>query len=176
MKYDSGLALMIDIETLSLAPNAYVLQVGYCLADCRTKEYEILPTNVLLSDKGQENRSKDFNTISWWIHQDQKISHEVFSSKNRINKDELFSLLNNICNIYPNLTVWASPAMFDLPILTSLFDNRKPWNYKQERDLLTVSALFDPNQTLIPKWNKNQHDAASDAKWQLEYLFNLSPL
>lgn len=73
-------------------------------------------------------------------------------------------------------TVWASPAMFDLPILTHTFGlarpdlrEAKPWPYYMERDLMTLYKMLDPEKKLKPT-NPVEHDAASDAKAQMDHL------
>jgi hypothetical protein len=69
--------------------------------------------------------------------------------------------------------VWASPAMFDLPILTSLWGGNKPWSYSRERCLMTLRSHVDPRGELRPPENTKAHDGAADAEWQMNYLLAL---
>ena len=79
-----------------------------------------------------------------------------------------------IVDAHPDITVWGSPAMFDLPILTSLWKGEKPWLYNYERDLMTLYKTFDPLGKLKPAENGMAHDALADALWQGKYLLNLN--
>lgn len=168
------IALMIDIETLSLRPDAFVTQVGYCINNLDTGEYLVEPFNLWVSEEGQEHRHKDINTIAWWVKQDPAIAREVFDPNvPKIHHARLFDMLREDVVAYEVDEVWASPAMFDLPILTSLWDGRKPWGYKQERCLMTIYKRLDPDGRHAPPENPKHHDAAADAKWQMDYLINL---
>ena len=170
----SPIAMMIDIETLSLRPDAFVTQVGVCVANTVTREYLLTPTNSWLTPEGQEGRDKNFDTICWWMQQDPKVAAGVFKSPEpRTSPEALFYLLKKWADGYPAITIWGSPAMFDLPVLTSLWGGRKPWKYNYERDMMTLYKLVDPTGALQPPDNDKAHDAAADAQWQMEYLFNL---
>ena len=169
------LAMMIDIETLSLRPDAYVTQVGVCIADVVTREYVLAPSNCWLTKEGQEHRHIDFDTVRWWMTQDRDVARGVFEAPGPRNTQwALFNLLKKWTDQYPDMTVWASPAMFDLPILTSLWGGQKPWVYNMERCLMTLYKVLDPQKALTPKdANPKEHDAACDAQAQMEYLLNL---
>lgn len=166
-------ALMIDIETLALSPQAAVTQVGFCCADVETRLYTV-PAHALLLNPNDQKREIDFGTVQWWMQQDRSVAAGVFSTKaTRVHHDHAFNVLQSIVREHENCEVWASPAMFDLPILTSLWGGKKPWSYTMERDLMTLYKLLDPDKQLRPKDNACAHDAAADAHWQMEYLMNL---
>lgn len=167
------LALMIDIETLALSPNAAVTQVGFCCADLDTRDYTVHPTALWLNPNDQK-REIDFGTVQWWMAQDREVAKTVFTDREvRVSADHVFNVLQDIVRENAGCTVWGSPAMFDLPILTSLWGGKKPWAYNMERDLMTLYKLKDPDKLLQPPENTKHHDAAADAQWQLEYLMNI---
>jgi hypothetical protein len=180
-------ALMIDIETLSLRPDAFVTQVGLCVANTRTREYLKQPTNYWLSPVWQKG-AIDFDTVKWWMNQDPKVAAGVFNApkralnpdiEDRVSPRELFHIIEAIVKAHAGITVWGSPAMFDLPVLTSMWSNdaqsagSKPWKYNSERDMMTLYKYLDPEGKLQPPANDKAHDAAADAQWQMEYLFRL---
>jgi hypothetical protein len=167
------IALMIDIETLSLAPDAFVTQVGLAVGNIYT--HEIIETRCWwLGEAGQAGRRKDTDTIIWWMNQAPEVRASVFDmSAPRIDPRDLFDEFKTYVEAFPEATVWGSPAMFDMAILTSLWQGRKPWKYNHERDMMTLYKYLDPNKTLQPEPNLAAHDAASDAVWQLKYLFKL---
>ena len=164
-------AMMIDIETLSLNPTAYVTQIGFCVADLETGEYLVQPRSIWPEDS--QNGEIDINTVSWWMQQDKSVARNVFvkpAEKTPVASARTF--LTALVEKY-DCTVWASPAMFDLPILTNLFGGRKPWKYYNERCLMTLYKLVDPQGKLRLPANGAEHDAAADAKWQMDYLLAL---
>ena len=167
-------ALMIDIETLSLRPTAFVTQVGCCVADLDTGEYLLVPTTVLLPDN-QPGSHLDVPTIRWWMGQDKVVAKGVFGTdaSDRWHPDAVFKLFADVVAKYAVDEVWASPAMFDLPILTHMWGGRKPWKYNQERCMMTLYKRIDPDSVLAPPPNEAHHDAGADAKWQMDYLINL---
>lgn len=169
------IAMMIDIETLSLRPDAYVTQVGYCVANLDTGQYLIDPKNSWLDQAHQESRHIDFDTVRWWMTQDKTVAAGVFGTNYtpRVFVAELFDMLGYLVVENNVDEVWASPAMFDLPILTSLWEGKKPWVYSQERCLMTLYKTIDPGGVLAPPPNQSHHDAAADAKWQMDYLISL---
>lgn len=166
-------ALMIDIETLSLKPTAMVHQVGYMIANLATGEVYVPPTNVWVHPD-QVGTVIDFDTVRWWMAQDAAVAKKVFSmpDENRLSPKHLFSLFQSeVLAFDPD--VYASPAMFDLPVLTNLWGGNKPWEYNRERDMMTLYKWLDPQGLLEPPPIENAHDAASDAKWQMDYLMAL---
>ena len=168
---DKPNAMMLDIETLSLGPTAYVTQIGVCVAALAERRYLIEPRNYWTTD--EQSGRIDFETVQWWMAQDRKVAEGVFRKDViRFSPDRIFEVLKELVDIY-DCSVWASPAMFDLPILTSFFGGRKPWKYNVERDLMTLYKMFDPDKILQPAANSSEHDAAADAKWQMDYLMNI---
>jgi hypothetical protein len=170
--------LMIDIEALSLRPEAAVLQIGYCLRDFAASPDwdEVGPTNIDLDVNAQieAGRHVDFDTLKWWSTQDPAVVRSVIvQPTHRISAKEAFEHLAKVVTDRKVDEVWASPAMYDLPILTSLWGGRKPWVYNQERCMMTLYKALDPNGLRRPAPNGMAHNAAADAGWQMEYLVKL---
>ena len=173
-------AIMLDIETLGLRADSAIVQVGVCAADIRTGEYLVAPTNWWVNPvKGTD---MDIGTVRWWMRQSDAARQAVFG-KEDAHATAVPSVYWQLHDIYENrlggkdagVTVWASPAMFDLPMLTQTFSramkqrDAKPWPYHMERDLMTLYKMLDPEKKLKPT-NPVEHDAASDAKAQMAHL------
>lgn len=168
---ERNVAMMLDIETLALSTDAYVTQIGVCVADLDTREYLVDPVNFW-PNIGTGGKI-DYSTVSWWMQQDRKVAESVFSKDAmRSSPDAIFAELRELY-LEHKCTVWGSPAMFDLPIMTNFFGNKKPWKYNDERDMMTLYKLLDPRGSIAPPPNEMAHNAAADAKWQMEYLFRL---
>lgn len=173
-----ALALMLDVETLSLRPDAFVVQVGYCMADLNDPErrFAVEPHAVPMNYEAQTGRHVDPYTVHWWMQQAKEAQQSVFSERalrfeNAWTPQELLMTLESL-TAPEHVTVWASPAAFDLPIITSLC-GKKPWHYRKERCLQTLGRTLDPQGKLMPPDTPIKHDAAQDAAWQLRYLLNL---
>ncbi len=172
-------ALMIDIETFGLIPTSAVHQIGFCGANLETGEMLVPPTNLFVQPQPQSDM--DFETLCWWMQQSNEARAAVFPpDRPRVTAgyayNELRYAYRGLGGAEAGVTVWASPAMFDLPILSQTFaaarnDTResKPWPYYMERDLMTLYKMLDPEKRLKPV-NPVEHDAASDAKAQMEHL------
>lgn len=164
-------ALMIDNETLSLRPDALLLQVGVGMVDLDTGDVLYPPTNFWLQDEDQGERHMDPATVRWWMQQKPEViasvAHPVSSSILPVG-----ALWDRFVDLRPD-TVWAAPAAFDLPQIRSFFRGRTPWTYKQERCLSTLWRALDPDKKLAPPDNPLAHNAASDVDWQMRYLVAL---
>lgn len=174
----SDIAMMIDNETLALGPDAFVTQVGICVANVVTREYIVQPQAYWMTTEGQDARVIDTGTVRWWLNQDPKVIRSVLAPDEghvRTTPQQLFNVCKNLADSAPGMTVWASPAMFDLSMLTHLWGGRKPWKYNSERDMMTLYKHLDPEGAMRPVDASADmaHNAAADAKWQMEYLFNL---
>lgn len=166
--------LMIDIESLGLSPDSRILQVGYCVGDLQERTIVKGPISHLLRVDEQKDRAVDFGTLSWWMQQDKAVAGPIFAPcGDRVPLNFLFSIFEGVVGLYPGCTVWASPAMFDLSMLTHAWDGKKPWSYSAERDMMTLYKLLDPKGELKPSENAKAHDAGADAEWQMQYLFRL---
>lgn len=181
------LRTMLDIECLSLRPEAVVLQIGYCTYDFKNRKYvsygipkEIcgdIPgagfLNLDVDSQIAAGRHVDFSTIKWWMGVDPKVREDVFSTAfGRVAAEDAWDPVAYICRNSDE--IWAGPAMYDLPIITSLFKGEKPWeDYRKERCLSTFAKAVDPLKTLQPPDNGSAHNGAADAKWQMEYLIRL---
>jgi len=170
---------MIDIETLSLRPTAQVTQIGYCAANLRTGEYLIIPNSIWVAP---HSGHIDLGTVAWWMRQSDAARMAVFDEGHPLlTPAEAFVELQNAYSLLAlegedektnSATVWASPAMFDLPILTNMWaglPKEKPWRYNMERDLMTLYKMLDPTGMLRSE-AAIAHDAASDAKAQMDNL------
>lgn len=163
---------MLDLETLSLQPTAKVLQIGYCVATLLPSGTATFtaPVDLWLDDVSGH---VDPGTVDWWDQQDPAVRRAVFHAPegtSRLTARESFEHIAEVMKQHEVATVWASPAMFDLPILTNLWGGRKPWAYYVERDLTTLHRLLDPDKTARPAGNAMHHLASADAFWQAQYL------
>jgi DNA polymerase III epsilon subunit-like protein len=164
--------VMIDLETLSLRPNAHILQVGVCGADLDEGKVTWPWMNVWLAPEAQIGRHIDPGTVSWWMLQDADVRRSVFEADPTLTLtvDQLFDFLKQYTE---GATVWAKPAAFDFGVLADLFQAKLPWHHRATRCLQTLAATLDPGGKLKPADSAAAHNAGADADWQMQYLLNL---
>lgn len=174
---ERNIAMMIDTETLGLRPDSVVLQIGICVADLDEGKMLVHPYALHGDPHEQADRHIDISTVHWWMQQDRGVAEGVFKAGTRAEYARSAEWIFNHIKILiacKNITsVWAGPAMFDLPLLTDLWRHRKPWHFTAERCFRTLRTTLDPRGELAPPASEQQHDAAADAQWQMEYLMRL---
>ncbi len=158
---------MFDLETLSVMPDAAVVQIGLVIGDPVTGNVAH-EQRIPLTLDAQRKRRVDHNTLCWWMAQAEDVRSSVFVESG-FTPMQALTLVEDAFGEYAPEEVWAGPAMFDLPILTSLW-GRKPWAYWMERDLSTLRRHVDPRGMRKPPANDKAHDALADALWQFHYL------
>lgn len=170
---DNPIAMMVDIETLSRRTDAYVAQIGYCVANLDTGE--ILDQGTIdLAHEGQESRHQEDETIQWWLSQDKATFQAVFQGENRIAKWDAYNFLQGVVDTYGVETVWAKQASFDFGILSDLWEGRRPWNFRGESEMRVMSRYMDPDGSMAKAMEANRermaHHAGDDALFQMQVL------
>jgi len=154
-------ALMVDLETLAVSPDAVVLSLGAVHFNPWGNGYgDKLSFRINIDDQDLLGREVDPNTVEWWSKQDPVVMEEAFSPDDRIPLEEAMEKFHKFawgCD-----TFWAHGATFDLVILENIMKQLKrpfPWSYWQLRDTRTLFDLgYDPD---MPKGGL--HDALQDA-------------
>ena len=164
--------IMLDIESLSLKPNAFVLSIGAVEFDVGTaslgREFK-----VTLHDGWQETRHKDYDTFTWWVNQaltNPRAGH-VFQDAGRVDADEAMDRLTDFVKGADE--VWANGPQFDCVVLENLADElsiNRLWKYSSVRDLRTILNVaaqlhIDPDFYIAQK-EFVAHSALDDAKKQ----------
>lgn len=160
---------MFDLETLSVMPDAAVVQIGLVIGNPVTGNV-VHEQRIPLTLDAQRDRRVEYNTLCWWMQQAEDVRKGVFVGGGyAVTPMQALASVEDAFGGYAPEEVWAGPAMFDLPILTSLW-GRKPWEFWRERDLTTLRRHVDPKGTRKPPANTKAHDALADALWQFHYL------
>lgn len=172
------LDMMIDLETLDNTPDAAIVQVGVALfnregtAVAARQSILVDPTDYLRS-----GGSVSFDTLRWWMSQDEHARTAVFGPTPRVSTFEALASLTTIwqtrCDPEHSL-VWAAPASFDLAIVA--LAGRKvcgwretPWPFRRQRCSSTLGKLlpgFRLDDVPTPPEYSVKHDAGADAARQ----------
>ena len=137
--------LMLDTETLSTDPRAVVLSIGAVLFD-ETTVHRMFYREVEVDPQLRGGRHVMASTLSWWVEQSD-AAKRVFSDAEH--KQPLVTVLQEL-NLFvgseaPTVLAWANGAGFDLPILTTAYNDAglpAPWRFHNERCFRTMKNLY----------------------------------
>lgn len=138
--------VMIDIETLSTENDAAIIAIGAVEFDLD----RILQERLWLINPQLASGRRDISTLEWWATQNRETATKVWSGFERENvvAAELFNWMVPFHNAdYGRAEghwIWAGPSTFDLSILKTWYLSQNmilPWNWRNERDLTTLSRI-----------------------------------
>lgn len=159
---------MIDLETLSSAPNAAVIQIGACAFNIETGDVGLMMRQLVRPDPRADI---SLDTVCWWMAQSEAARASVLTC-NKFGENEPLSLMrlaefvSQQC--VADFQAWAMPPEFDLTIMRSMADRngvKLPWHYAATRDLRTLERLVGASKVnrVVPEI---AHDASHDARAQ----------
>ena len=159
--------VMIDLETLSLQPNALILSIGAVRFGPTGlgPEFSVV---VAIDDYKKYKSSFDIDpgTVSWWLMQDLRargaLNRSLWTSL-----DLALFQLNLFLKGAPVTGVWGNGAAFDNVVLRNAYTvirpDDDPWSYKLDRCYRTLRS-FAPH--LTPPNSGTAHVAVDDARSQ----------
>jgi len=141
--------LMIDLETLSTAPNAVVLTVGALWFDPYSDADPGPGFHLRVKVDNQDRHISD-DTLAWWSGQSQEVQDAAFGDEDRVEMSEVLTQLSDFAKGADSY--WAHGTVFDIGILENCYTqmnlfNLVPWKYYQVRDCRTVIKIA--NQEFI---------------------------
>ena len=155
---------MIDLETLSLRPSAYILTIAARLFDPTTGEGgESLVVHVASDQPG---RHIDPETVRWWMTQEAAARSEAWSNDAAYINYALLSLYDFLKDVR---RVWCKGPSFDAVILEHAYRAQHlqcPWLFHQVRDVRTVVDLAGVK---VERTN-TAHVALADVDYQIEQV------
>jgi hypothetical protein len=161
-------SLMIDIETIGVAPAATILTVAAQAFDPFGSGFQPRHYYARLTLESQEDRTIDQSTLDWWATQPTVAREEAFAEHDRVPLEQALDELAKL--IWHSTFLWCQGPTFDCTILEHAFKSRNrpiPWKYYQVRDSRTVFSLW-PEQSIPP----TPHHALEDCRRQIVMLQN----
>lgn len=152
-------AVMIDLETMSTAHDAAIVQIGACTLDGEKR----FLCNVSLQSSTNAGLRVDGGTVEWWLTQSDEARASLRENRvSLVNALERFNVW--VFNLRAPLTeIWSFPASFDLVILANAYRAcaaKAPWGHRQPRCAHTLLSLCPTVERSIPEC---KHNALSDA-------------
>ena len=168
--------IVVDLETLSVQPNALVLSIGAVALTSTGTPVDGGNFYVVLKQKQQGAvRHISQSTVDWW--EQQSIEAQQASYKPTVCTSYIEDALDGFSDWVESITdpkqvlVWGNGCSFDNVILASLFDDwhcERPWNFWNDRDMRTVTGLM-PVLKMLP-FEGTKHHALHDAKHEAAQL------
>lgn len=161
---------MIDIETLSLRPNAAIVAIGAYKFD-NDGLGEHYYANIRFSEANLPGFHIDGQTVGFWF----KNKQAARDALNPLGGITLIEALNGLGNFLKSETggVWGCGSDFDNVILASAYrltGMPLPWHYRRNRCYRTIMTLFpDLKYERIGEL----HNALDDAKTQASHAIKL---
>lgn len=153
--------IVIDLETLGTKPGCTILSIGACTTG--REKVDTFYGTICRGSCQAVGLIEDQETYDWWMEQDPVIRMETFSQQY-----DLPFILDKFSNWMKSfkapVNVWGNSPAFDCGILTAAYkavgEDVPPWNYTEERDFRTVTALFPQFPRVVPVC---KHHALEDA-------------
>jgi hypothetical protein len=171
------LHLMIDLETLSTAGDAAIVQIGLApfwidgegLA-AEGRQIDVDPQTCI--DAGFR---VDWSTLHWWMMQSQEARDAMPLPDAGLPVQAALTAVQDYISALQaeRIYVWSNGATFDIPILSNAFRRfgmPDPWGYADARDTRTLSMLA--LNAVKPK-PAVKHRALDDAVAQVLWVQNM---
>lgn len=170
---EDGVNVMIDIETMSTAPNAAILAIGAVTFTIRdgvdaTSAREWL---IDLGDSVAHGGQLDADTVLWWTQQSERARRGLVATRQLREQAALEGLAWMLSCLPGKPSIWANGIDFDLVILRSALARHKltpGWAYWQQRDLRTLRKLL-PHVPAPERDEADKHSALADAMHQAQH-------
>ncbi|WP_427551719.1 3'-5' exonuclease [Methylomonas sp. MS20] len=169
---------MIDLETLSLKPNAMILSIGAVMFDAEIGNIGAqLHIGCVMYGQG---RDLDRDVVKWWAEPKQKAAYDeimMFVQQKPYRLDLALAALSRFIVKHNPKQIWGNSPSFDLSILANAYqqhDMTMPWPFWNERDTRTIVNVCRQLTGVDPKkqieFDGTAHSALADAIYQARYV------
>lgn len=171
--------IMLDLETLSVRPNAVIVVIGAI----KFNRYDELPEKI--DEKCLRNLNTfyervhiescqelgmciDDATLSWWEAQDKDAKHEALQNPKRLPLKTALAKFSKWFGTESYTKIWGNGSSFDCTILGEAYKRcnmTPPWKFWMERDLRTILDIGRIRVSDLPQYKK--HHALYDCYRQI---------
>ena len=179
MFHPDAVHVVIDLETLGTRPGSVILQIG---AVAFQLNYSGLSSGTgcdIYIDPLQSKAAgftEDSSTRDWWNNQNPETRKVVFAGTTSpfqalIEFNTYMKGFGDKRSVY----VWGNSPRFDCGLLEAYYQHYAleiPWEFRNERDLRTLAAMF-PKRFLEAKVrfsNDNPHNGYWDAVYEAQVI------
>ncbi len=161
--------VMIDLETLSIRPNACILSIGAARFYPREigvmDHFEVFVDPRSCADAGLHI---DADTVMWWMHGDRDLARKELMACPRLPLRTALLMFTEW--LKGDRPVWGNGATFDNVVLRNAYEAcgiLTPWTYWNDRCYRTMKSQY-PDVKMVRKGT--HHSAAADAVSQAVHL------
>lgn len=172
---NTKIRVALDIETLSLRPDAVVMQVG--LAAWTQRGGLVASMGMFIDRTAQTDRRQDKTTVDWWDQQPPEAKAVLAESLSPLAAHPA-SVAPRIAGFLDGLQrngeiegIYGYGSDFDnvtLQDLCAAYSSVPPWHYRLNRCGRTIAGLCPEIEKPITEGVK--HNAVDDAVWLATYL------
>lgn len=164
--------VMVDIETLSLNPNALILTIGAVKFDRkspvkRLSKADTFYRRITMSSCVDVGLDVDKSVADWWKTQSKEAFYEAIKHPDRV---PILQALTEFTEWFGNSRlIWSNGDDFDCVILKEAYKACKmetPWKYWNTRDVRTILDVSNVRLEDMPP-NAIPHHALHDAYRQV---------
>lgn len=159
--------IMLDLETLSTAPNCTIVSIGAVKFDEKIVDNDGFYAVLNLQEQIDKGRHVSGGTLQWWMKQSAE-ARAVFDVKTTSVADILEEFGEWVGN---DPVIWGNGSDFDNVALGSLYDSygmKRPWGYSSGRCFRTMKNLMQVKE--LPGRTGTFHNALHDALYQAQCL------
>ena len=168
--------IMVDLETMSTAPNAAITSIG-AVAFTEEGLGEEFYYTIDLKSCTDLGLHLDPDTIIWWLNQSQE-ARQIYSEEYYSHAADLKTALRSFSywlsdNFKCQVSMWGNGASFDNVILSTAYKTigiQQPWNVWSDRCYRTFKNLHPDikmDRTGV------YHNALDDAKSQAMHMIKI---
>jgi len=178
--------IMLDLETLSLKPNAAVIQIALQgFGEDFIPDENYLCVNVDREVYDKHLFDFDDGVVSWWDKQPKEVIDSV-SRRKKLPGDavkQTISFLEETCKKHKDVRLWSNHLLFDVRILDNMVDVYEKlalrdfikyyhfMDYATYRnmfvDVVTPAWIEEMKQKYYEQFGRLEHDALSDCRFQI---------
>ena len=172
--------IMLDIETLSTAKNAAILQIAMQQFCPKTGElFDSINVKFDAEEVFNDNRfDKSYSTtIDFWHKKmNETVRNQVWYEDERLSLQQGLQKIYDFVKSIPQAKIWGNGPAFDLAIVAnalSTFNFQIPWAYYNERCVRTITNIDREYSKSIPFEEGEKHDALNDCKHQIKVISSI---
>lgn len=173
--------VMLDIESLSLRPDALILSIGAVTFTCKPndgpafgQEFLVVPD---ITHQLMQGRHVDPDTQKWWAQPENDTARQHWLNPPKYHV--LHTALSELASFCRGAhTIWANGIVFDISVLEHAYRQiglKVPWKYNAIRDARTVYDItkgVSGRPEFVEDPTEVAHHPVSDCRIQVRRLWS----
>jgi hypothetical protein len=141
--------IMLDLETLSSAPDGAIIAIGACTFASEgtpLAEHERKTFNMIIDAHDAQTAARgsvDARTMQWWVRQSE-AARSIFNSPFATPTAIALQQFSAFCADFDGPRIWGNGANFDNVLLRGAYDRmslKAPWSFRDDRCYRTLKSL-----------------------------------